>query len=193
MQVASLTAKQMVGSRIVSLAYGYQTHSSALEVALNSKVIEFLKDNPTLINDVGYIPRLNDFGWQYGKIRWLENKDFNSELSDDFSKVWISGAIIQAGDMLTNYNYFDRNPLLEMIRHMRNAVAHGNRFRIDSKDKLIKFPAHNRGARVSGWHAPTFYEITYELNEREFMGNYMLEGNILDVLLSAGLQLIESK
>jgi hypothetical protein len=36
------------------------------------------------------------------------------------------------------------------VRHLRNGVAHGNRFNItnDGKKHLAKFPAHNRNAKV---------------------------------------------
>jgi hypothetical protein len=50
------------------------------------------------------------------------------------------------GDALWRHEYFDRAPELEMIRHLRNAVGHGNRFRIDSPAKLAEYPAHTRNA-----------------------------------------------
>ena len=187
----NLKITQVIGARIVNLTYGYQTHSAAMEVALHPKVLDFIDNDSSLINSTGEIPRLNDQGWQYGKILWLRAKDFNAELADDFAAVWIAGVIIKIGDLLAQHEYFDRHPLLEMIRHMRNAIAHGNRFRIDSEEKLKKYPANNIGAKMNGWNHGTLYEITYGLNGKQFMGSYMLDGNILDILLSCGFYLLE--
>lgn len=187
----ALAKKANVGHSLVSLAYGYQTHQSAVEVALNPEVLKFVKDHRGLINDVGKIPRLNDRGWEYSKLSWLEHPDYRSTIDDLFSMTWLSGALINAGDLLSRHKYFDRHPMLEMIRHLRNAVAHGNTFRIDSVEKLKAFPANNREAKFQGWDGPRYFEVSPDLQGKKFMFEYMAPANVLDILLSCGFLLID--
>src|ERR1700727_4202 len=69
-----------------------------------------------------------------------------ASFEEEYDRAWFSGALLSLGDALAQNNYFDRAPELEMIRHLRNAVGHGNRFRIDDPAKLAKFPADTRNA-----------------------------------------------
>jgi hypothetical protein len=183
------------GQRLVGLAYGYQTYRSAFEIALNPQVLDFVRKNPGLIDDSGEIPRRKGKGWLYSKIGWLENEGFLSslegDLEGDLASAWLSGALITAGDLLAKYHYFDRHPLLEMIRHLRNAVAHGNAFRIDQGERLSRFPANNQEAKFRGWEGESYFEITPELHSRKFMFDYMAPGDVLDVIASCGFLLQE--
>ena len=71
------------------------------------------------------------------------------------------GAMLTLGDELSVHGYFDRAPILELVYHLRNGVAHGNRFNItkDGKKRLARRPAHNSDAAV---RSPT--GITYRNN-----------------------------
>src|SRR5688500_4961338 len=60
---------------------------------------------------------------------------------EQFERVWLAGALLTLGDALSTHAYFDRAPILEMVRHLRNAVAHGNRFDIRSPKQLAQHPA----------------------------------------------------
>jgi hypothetical protein len=64
--------------------------------------------------------------------------------AEEYARSWLSGALITLGDTLAEHDYFDRAPVLEMVRHLRNAVAHGNRFEIRDPSRLAKHPAHTR-------------------------------------------------
>jgi hypothetical protein len=46
------------------------------------------------------------------------------------------GALLTLGDELSAYGYFDRAPALELLYHLRNAVAHGNRLNITKEGKI---------------------------------------------------------
>ncbi|MFZ0267219.1 hypothetical protein [Caulobacter sp.] len=75
------------------------------------------------------------------------------------------GALISLGDELQVYGYFDHAPILEMVYHLRNGMAHGGKFNIDDRGKrrLARYPAHNRQA-VSHSPAGTWFEITETTN-----------------------------
>jgi hypothetical protein len=88
------------------------------------------------------------------------------------------------GDALKPHGYFNRAPELELLRHLRNGVAHGNTFRIDNLKDLEKFPAHNRLAWIRGDNK-TEFEITPNLQNQPVLFDFMGPGDILDLLISA--------
>lgn len=73
------------------------------------------------------------------------------------------------GDRLKDEGYFDKSPLLEFFRHVRNAVSHGNAFHFVGKEPMQ--PAAFRGFILSeADHGTTlFFE-------------YMLTGDAMDLL-----------
>jgi len=65
-------------------------------------------------------------------------------VEDEHARVWLGGALMTLGDALKRNGYFDHHPALEMIKHMRNAVGHGNRFDIRDPAGLQKYPAYTK-------------------------------------------------
>ncbi len=61
--------------------------------------------------------------------------------SETFERLWLGGALITLGDALAAQGYFDRGPDLELVRHLRNGVAHGNRFHLLNEEprRLARF------------------------------------------------------
>ena len=49
-----------------------------------------------------------------------------------FLGLAIKGALLHVGDAFSAAGYLDRSPEFEFLRHVRNAVAHGNKFNITS-------------------------------------------------------------
>ncbi|OXC78250.1 hypothetical protein [Caballeronia sordidicola] len=45
------------------------------------------------------------------------------------------GALLTLGDELGARGYFDRAPILEIVYHLRNGMAHDNRFNIDDRGR----------------------------------------------------------
>ena len=60
----------------------------------------------------------------------------------EHARVWLGGALITLGDALKLNGYFDHHPTLEMVKHLRNAVGHGNRFDIRNPSALQTHPAY---------------------------------------------------
>lgn len=90
--------------------------------------------------------------------------------------------MLAVGDALERNGYFDRAPELELIRHLRNGIAHGNRFHIRDPEKLKKYPAHNR----DGYHNGTIFKITPELDGQPVLFDFIGAGDVLDLLHSVG-------
>jgi len=63
-----------------------------------------------------------------------------------FLGLVIKSALLHVGDAFSAAGYLDRSPELEFLRHVRNAVAHGNKFNIASP---LKRPASFRSYSIS--------------------------------------------
>jgi hypothetical protein len=181
-----------LGYRMVTLAYGYYSHTAAVDVAFDRRVIKFIEDSNILSEDaVGIVPRKSGKGHEYSKLSWLKHDDFNTNLTSEIDRLWLSGVLIIIGDQLERHHYFDRSPGLEFIRHLRHAVARNNRFKIDNPHKLKQYPAHNKNGKFRGCNQDTCYEITPEINNSVLMWEFMAPGDIMDAILSAGFYLID--
>ena len=69
------------------------------------------------------------------------------EVRIDFDKAWLIGALLIVGDVLRATGYFGHAPEAEIIRHLRNSVAHGNRFNFhpnitDRATRRLRYPAN---------------------------------------------------
>jgi hypothetical protein len=106
----------------------------------------------------------------------------------DLDRLWLVGALLTIGDALSTQSYFDHAPEPELLRHLRNGVAHGNTFRINLRH-LAKFPAHNRLAWVRS-DSKAEFEITPKLQNQPVQFDFMGSGDIIHLLMSVGLYLI---
>lgn len=167
------------------MAQGYYAHSAAMEVAKDRQARALLPAiQPGQAVPVGYVTRKDgtqhvfDLGHYLGVAR--------SE--PEMARVWLVGSLLAVGDALAKQRYFDHAPELELVRHLRNGVAHGNKFSIN-KSLLAKHPAHNRLAIIKGDKGEVF-EIAADLEGQPVLFDFMGPGNILDLLMSVGLYLI---
>lgn len=83
------------------------------------------------------------------------------DLRTELDQAWCVSSLIMLGDRLAAESYFDRAPVLEMVRHLRNGVAHGNRFTIREPAQLHRWPAHTRDAAC---RSGLTFEVTRELD-----------------------------
>jgi hypothetical protein len=182
-----------LGHRLITLAYGYYSHAAAVDLSFNKNVLQTLTSSGA--NDwdsVGIARKKNGESHQFMKIAWLEHDGFTEHIYNDLHRIWLLGALIYSGDALEAYAYFDRAPCLELIRHLRNAAAHNNRFRITKEGAkwLEKYPAHTRHG-PKGYPTNSAFEITPALDGTLLMWDFMESGDILDAIISAGHYLHE--
>jgi hypothetical protein len=109
------------------------------------------------------------------------------DLRAEMDRAWCVSSLILLGDCLAAENYLDRAPILEMVRHLRNGVAHGNRFTLRNPSELFEWPAHTRGASCQ---ASEPFEITPGLDGRRVRFDFMGPGDVLDLLISVGTHLL---
>jgi hypothetical protein len=155
-------ARAAVGHLAQRLAAGYYSFLVAHHVAVNPNSINLLPPAKAKGQDPeGEIERKDGTFHTLNLRFYLDLLREDQALQGNFLRTWATGALLMLGDELARNHYFDHAPILELVYHLRNGVAHGNRFNIDhaGQRRLAKYKASNRGAAVKSPLA-TVYEIT---------------------------------
>ncbi len=170
---------------------GFYAYAAALEIMNHPKVGSLLPkradDNAML---VGVLKRKNGTQHEYNFTHYLDQARGDSETVVEISRAWAIGSLLRLGDALSIHDYFGHVPEFEMIYHLRNGVAHGNRFNITRKgrERLKDRPAHNRESATKS-DVRTFYEISPALNGQNVLFDYMSVADLLDVFWSVAYRL----
>jgi hypothetical protein len=160
------------------LGGGYYVHSAIIDVA--SGVDRSEPINWDITRDV---VRKDGTKHVFSFDHYLREAFENSKTKDDLDRVWLTGGLIALADALDRKGYFDRAPHLELVKHLRNGISHGNRFRIDSLQKLAAYPAHNFLASVRS-PAGTSFEITAATQGTTVMFDFMGPADFIDLFMS---------
>lgn len=69
-----------------------------------------------------------------------------------FLAVWSMVALSAIGQLASDNGYWDRTPELELLRHLRNGVSHGNRFNLHTNQpsRPAHFGAHQLTSKNNG-------------------------------------------
>jgi hypothetical protein len=142
------------------LAQGYYSHLAAIAVATDPRAVQLApRIRPGHVVPVADVERKDGTAHVFHFLHFLALAGSDAIVAEELERIWLTGALLRLGDVLAKHQYFDRAPELELLRHLRNGIAHGNRFRIDNPGSLVNYPAHNRLAWVKGDLKPVF-EIT---------------------------------
>lgn len=172
------------------MAQGYYAHSAAIAVATRPEAEGLIPAKlPGMTVPLGFVRRIDGTEHAFDFRHFLRLAAAGPEIATELPRVWIAGSLLAVGDALSRHNYFDRAPELELVRHLRNGIAHGNRFEIRDPHKLSKFPAHNRLAWVRS-DKKTLFEITPALDGQPVLFDYLGAGDALDILMSVGIYLV---
>jgi hypothetical protein len=112
----------LAGQTARRLASGYCAFLVAQLVAANPKSINSLPPHPT-----GEIKRKDGTAHTLDLRHYLDLFRENHDLQSEVLRARAMGAPLTLGDELSARAYFDRAPVLELVYHLRNAVAYGNR------------------------------------------------------------------
>lgn len=172
------------------MADGYFVHYAALTVAGDPNALALApKTLNRIFVPVGFVRRKDGTEHVFHFTHYLQLAQKNVEIMHDLKRVWLAAALLTVGDALSQHGYFDRAPELELVRHLRNGIAHGNRFRIDKPANLRRYPAHNHEAWVRS-DKKTMFEITPQLDGKIVLFDFMDAGDVLDVILSIAVYLM---
>jgi len=174
-----------VGQLAYDLTRGYGAYSAALIIAerLDAQTLFDLTSN----RNVGKLPRKNGNPLRYN-IQGFFGHLRRPAVAEELPRVWLASALLAVGDALAKNDYFDHAPELELVRHLRNGIAHGNRFDIRDPDKLKKFPAHNRDVRPKNPASGTF-AITPTLDGQPVLFDFMEAGDVVELLRAVSFHL----
>jgi hypothetical protein len=170
-----------IGRLAHQMAEGYYAHKVAIEVAKDSRANNLVSG----VDDT--VSRNDGSGHVYNPYHYLDFARTNPEMINELSRVWLIGALIAVGDALSP-DYLNHAPILELIYHLRNGVAHGGKFtfkvggRSPGLDRLRKYPANNDQAKLK----TAAFQIVPDLEGKAVMFDFMRAGDILDLLISVG-------
>jgi hypothetical protein len=173
-------AKRDVALMARHLTSGYYSFLVAHHVAVNPQSINSLSS----AHPIGEIKRKDGTVHSLDLRCYLDLLREDQSLQRNFLRLWAMGALLTLGDELTKHRYFDQAPILELVYHLRNGIAHGNQFRIDSRgeQRLVKHPAHNRHAAKKS-PLGTLHEIVPSLTGRVLF-DFIGAADVIDLLQS---------
>ncbi|HET7690511.1 MAG TPA: hypothetical protein VFK41_09040 [Nocardioidaceae bacterium] len=173
-----------VGELAYLLRFGLYAHTAALEIARDPAA----STSALTSGSAEGVVHCRDGSERPFDLRHvIELMRNEPALSDELDRAWCVSSLMLLGDSLSAENYFDRAPVLEMVRHLRNAVAHGNRFTLRNPKELRAWPAHMRDASCRTANPP---EITQERDGDRVLFDFMAPGDVLDLLISVGTHLL---
>jgi hypothetical protein len=152
-----------------TLFTGYASYLAALDVARHPasevvvRAMAAEKQVLTAIRSKDGIPVF------FETIRYLRQAQERDDFQLEYERAWLVGALLTLGDRLGDEDYFDHAPELELVFHLRNGVAHGNRF--DVRGRELRWRAHLYGK----------FEITPELHGRTVLFDFMDPGDVFQV------------
>ena len=169
------------------LRFGLYAHAAALELGRDPRVLSLARS--TARN--GEIPTStvtckDGTTRPYDLSHVLNLMATEPTLREEMDRAWCVSSLVLLGDQLSVEGYYDRAPVLEMVRHLRNGIAHGNRFTLRNPDELTKWPAHTRQASCQ-FSEP--FEVTPQLHGSAVLFDYMGPGDVLDLLTSVSTHL----
>ena len=181
-QAAARKVAQLAGN----MAVGYAAHVAAIRIAPrvnDNALVRLIVDHP-----IDSIQRKDGTTWSFDTQDALVSAVANTAIATELPRVWIAGSLLAVGDALKENDYFGHAPEFELVRHLRNGIAHGNRFDIRHPDKLKKYPAHNCD---SPFRSPNnmIFEITPDLDGQPVLFDFIGAGDVLDLLLSVSVHL----
>ena len=180
-------AKQTIKSakaarnRLQALYEGCYAFSAVLDVARAAHGALHI-DRPINMRDTRVVGRKRGDHHLFGFEHYLKAAFEADTIANPVQQSWFAMAILTAGAELSPFNYFNRAPRLEVIYHLRNAIAHGGRFHFteDCRQRLSDYPANTFGTE-----GMVQFEVTAALDGQEPLFELLHPGDVIDVLIGA--------
>jgi hypothetical protein len=161
-----------VNELAIKLAEGFLCHHAAMTILKDPKSKELYQGKT--------LEQMESIG-KFGNTEYRFDSYYDMAVNDpfileEFEKMWCVGAIQKLDHELKKNKYFDHAPILEMIHHFRNGVAHGNKFVFENK---IKHPANN--FEYVGITDMKNYELTEKLKGKKILFDFITANDLLQI------------
>lgn len=171
-----------------ALAEAYYAHHAAMMVVAHPDAKTLLPERePGRRAQIGRIRKADgDSAIEYLSPYYLDRA---ARDADDYGRIWLAGAILKLGDEIKRAG-LPRTPEVEWVRHVRNAIAHGNCFRIDHPAELDEHPAYIPGRYDDGSRNEVRdHEIVPDLDGKPFLFEFVGEAELVSVFQVIGMHL----
>ena len=186
-----------VGRLAHRMAQGYYAHTAAIEIAKGPHAKALASETP-LGQISSYVTRKDGTQHTFDLPHYLGQAHTNPEIVDELPRIWLVGSLLTVGDAVKKLKrpYLKQVPLLELLYHLRNGIAHGNVFNFndDGVKRLRQNPAHNKTAGVKSQTGAEFEIVAGShgkpaLHGKPVLFDFMGPGDVLDLLLSVEIYL----
>lgn len=176
-----------VGGLANRLVEAYLAHAASLMIARSADAATLIPDvEADQLVPVGRLLNGDGTPFEFHFSYFFEVAG-HPTIAEDFDRTYAAGALLALGDALAAQHYFDRAPELELVRHLRNGVAHGNRFNIQHAVQLTTHPANNFDAWVK---TSPLLEVTPAAHGRTVLFDFVAPADVVGVLQGVAAYLI---
>jgi hypothetical protein len=182
-----------VGQKISNLGTGSLSHDVMVKLVNHPRVEELMPDrSPDGTVAVDYLYNNGKPGTQYDALHYLKIAQKDPYFAPMLQQTWSAGAIITAGDILDKYDYFDHGPEVELIYHLRNGVAHGNKFHFTVRGNPVGISRMNRyPAFLRSFSGREVFRITPNLEGSPVLFDFIGPDDIIQLFALAGNRLAD--
>jgi len=169
-----------LGQSIFELAQGCYAYETLSLVANDPKAEIIIPDAPVGEGPQGKLIRSDGSYHTFDIRHYLNLAKNHAATNEHIIHSWYLGALLTAGDLLKGKFYFDHQPEFELIYHLRNGAAHGNKFNIikEGEKRLQSHSAYLRGLNNS-----ERFNISSALNGRKVLFDFVGPGDVADILI----------
>jgi hypothetical protein len=170
----------------------YFSHHAAMQIARDAR--SDLLMPPVEAGQIEPVFRIkrDDGSAMISQFPYFLQDSRDPDVQKDFDKVWLVGALLAVGDALGAHKYFGHVPEAEIVRHLRNGVAHGNKFRFEDRVKnattgRLKYPANT--ARYAAKQGMPVREVDTHIQDTEVLFAWGGPDAVVDCLTVLGVHL----
>jgi hypothetical protein len=168
-----------MGQSMFALAQGCYAFEALSLIASSPKIDAVVPASPVGEGLQGKLGRLDNTHHSFDVRYYLTSAIDQKFHNENISQAWHLGALIKSGEMLKEKCCFNHDPEFELIYHLRNAAAHGNKFNIDARGKkrLSSHDAHLR------WYDGSIrFKISSSMNGKKLLFDFIGPGDVADIL-----------
>jgi hypothetical protein len=176
-----------IGTEVSDLAQSGYAFGAISVIAKNPKIDDIVPPAPVGKGVQGLLERVDGTPHSFDVRHYLDRAMNHDLARDEVMKAWCTAALIAANVHLEPKGHFrEANangsdvPEFELIYHLRNGMAHGNKFnfRKSGIDRLNDHPAYLRF-----YDGSEKFNISLQLKNQPILFDFLGPGDVVDILV----------